>query len=206
MNTACSSNHKRASQLMLAGIQRSLSLLELEAWMPSEIGAISPTVEQLMRIIEVWRCIEGNEFAVEMALREALSNAVIHGNELDPDKLVEVRCRCERGKGVWLIVKDHGNGFDPTAIPDPLASQGLEAKHGRGIHLMKFAMDEVSFNAEAPKFTCGKGRRANQEQGPRNDRERVSPDSADSIECDATPAVRECLTNTTSANHKPDNR
>jgi anti-sigma regulatory factor (Ser/Thr protein kinase) len=98
---------------MLAGIQRSLSLLELEAWMPSEIGAISPTVEQLMRIIEPWRCIEGNEFAVEMALREALSNAVIHGNELDPDKLVEVRCRCERGKGVWLIVKDHGNGFDP---------------------------------------------------------------------------------------------
>jgi serine/threonine-protein kinase RsbW len=192
MNTACSSNHKRASQLMLAGIQRSLSLLELEAWMPSEIGAISPTVEQLMRIIEPWRCIEGNEFAVEMALREALSNAVIHGNELDPDKLVEVRCRCERGKGVWLIVKDHGNGFDPTAIPDPLASQGLEAEHGRGIHLMKFAMDEVSFKRSGTEVHMRKVPSCKSRTDPPNDKERVSPDSVDSIECDATAAVREC--------------
>ena len=158
MNPALSSSQQQASQPKFAGIQRSHSLLELDAWMPSEIGAISPMVQQLMRLIEPWRCIEGNEFAVEMALREALSNAVIHGNELDPDKLVEVRCRCERGKGVWLIVKDHhGNGFDPSAILDPLASHGLEAEHGRGIYLMKFAMGEVSLNAEAPRFTCAKG-------------------------------------------------
>ena len=196
MNTACSSNHKRASQLMLAGIQRSLSLLELEAWMPSEIGAISPTVEQLMRIIEPWRCIEGNEFAVEMALREALSNAVIHGNKLNPDKLVEVRCRCERGKGVWLIVKDHGNGFDPTAIPDPLAPQALLAEHGRGIHLMKFAMDEVSFKRRGTEVHMRKGPSCKSTTGPRNDREGVSPDSADSIECDANAAQ----------NEKPDER
>jgi anti-sigma regulatory factor (Ser/Thr protein kinase) len=121
-------------------------LLELEAWMPSEIEAISPTVEQLMRLIEAWRCIVGNEFAVELALREALNNAVVHGNAMDPNKLVEVRCRCERGKGLWLMVKDQGHGFDPTAVPDPLASEGLQAEHGRGIHLMKLMMDEVSFH------------------------------------------------------------
>ncbi len=192
MNTACPSNNKRASQPTFAGIQRSHSLLELEAWMPSEIVAISPTVEQLMRFIEVWRCIVGNEFAVEMALREALSNAVIHGNELDPDKLVEVRCRCERGKGVWLIVKHHGNGFDPTAIPYPLACLGMEAEHDPDIHLMKFAMDEVSFKRRGTEVHLRKGPPCESRAEPPNDKERVSPDSADSIECEATVAVPEC--------------
>jgi serine/threonine-protein kinase RsbW len=192
MNPALSSSEKRASQPKFAGIQRSHSLLELEAWMPREIGAISPTVEQLMRFIERWRCVEGNEFAVKMALREALSNAVIHGNEMDPDKLVEVRCRCERGKGVWLVVKDHGNGLDPTAIPDPMASQGLQAEHGRGIHLMKFAMDEISFKRRGTEVHMRKGPSCKSRTEPPNDEERVSPDSADSIECEAAAAVREC--------------
>ena len=132
-------------------------MLELEASMPSEISAISPMVEQLMQLIEAWHCIEGNEFAVEMALREALSNAVIHGNEMDPDKLVEVRCRCERGKGVWMIVKDQGNGFDPATVPDPLVPERLLAEHGRGIHLMKFAMDEVSFKRRGTEVHMRKG-------------------------------------------------
>ena len=157
MDTARSSNDKRVSQLTLAGIQRSLSLLELEAWMPSETGAISPTVEQLMRLIEPWHCIVGDEFAAELALREALNNAVIHGNGMDPDKLVEIRCRCERGKGLWLIVRDQGRGFDPSAVPNPLTEQGLAAEHGRGIHLMKLMMDEVSFKRGGTEVHMRKG-------------------------------------------------
>ena len=192
MTTSRSSNEGSAWHPAFAGIQRSFSLLELDAWMPSEIEFISPMVEQLMRLIEPWRCVVGNEFAVELALREALNNAVVHGNAMDPHKLVEVRCRCERGKGVWLIVKDHGNGFDPTAIPDPLASQGLEAEHGRGIHLMKFAMDEVSFKRRGTEVHMRKGPSCKSRTDPPNDKERVSPDSADSIECDAAAAVREC--------------
>lgn len=173
MNTACSSNYKRISQTRFAGIHRSHSLLELEASMPSEIGAIPPMVQQLMRLIEAWRCIEGNESAVEMALQEALSNAVIHGNEMDPDKLVEVRCRCERGKGVWIIVKDQGNGFDPTAVPDPLVPERLLAEHGRGIHLMKFAMDEVSFKRRGTEIHMRKGPSGQSTTEPPNDNEKV---------------------------------
>ncbi len=186
MNKTCSSNYMQASQPKFAGIQRSNSLLELEAWMPSEIGAISPMVQQLMRLIEAWRYIEGNEFAIEMALQEALSNAVIHGNKMDPDKLVEVRCRCERGKGVWLIVKDHGNGFDPTAIPDPLAPERLLAEHGRGIHLMKFAMDEVSFKRRGTEVHMRKGPPCESRTKPRNGKEKVSYDSANSSKCGTT--------------------
>ena len=121
------------------------SLLEIDAWIQSEIKAISPLVERLMRLIEGSHCITGEEPAVELALREALNNAVVHGNRLDAHKLVHVRCRCKVGEGISLIVSDQGQGFDVRTIPDPLTVENLEADHGRGIHLMRLAMDEVSF-------------------------------------------------------------
>jgi serine/threonine-protein kinase RsbW len=98
-----------------------------------------------MRLIEGSHCITGEEHAVELALREALSNAVVHGNRLDAHKLVHVRCRCKVGKGISLIVSDQGQGFDAHAIPDLGAVDNLQVEHGRGIQLMKWAMDEVSF-------------------------------------------------------------
>jgi serine/threonine-protein kinase RsbW len=120
-------------------------LLEIDSWIPSEIKAISPLVDRLMRLIEGSHCVAGEEQAVELALREALTNAVVHGNGMDVHKLAHVRCRCELGKGISLLVSDQGQGFDPNAIPDPLAAENLEAEHGRGILLMKLAMDEVRF-------------------------------------------------------------
>ena len=119
--------------------------LEIEARMPSEVTAISPLVDRLIRLIEESHCVPGEDPAVEIALKEALNNAVVHGNRMDPKKLVQVRCRCDRGKGVSLVVKDQGQGFDPNTIPDPLAAENLEAEHGRGILLMRSQMDQVSF-------------------------------------------------------------
>jgi serine/threonine-protein kinase RsbW len=121
------------------------SLLEIDAWIPSEIKAISPLVDRLMRLIEGSHCITGEEPAVELALREALNNAIVHGNRLDAHKLVHVRCCCKVGEGISLIVSDQGQGFDPRNIPDPLTVENLEADHGRGIHIMKLVMDEVLF-------------------------------------------------------------
>jgi serine/threonine-protein kinase RsbW len=102
-------------------------------------------VDRLIRLIEESHCIPGEQSAVQLALSEALSNAVIHGNRLDARKLVHVRCSCKVGNGISLIVSDQGQGFDASTIPDPAAVQNLEAEHGRGIYLMKWAMDEVSF-------------------------------------------------------------
>jgi serine/threonine-protein kinase RsbW len=127
------------------GTRGTSSCLEIEARMPSEVKAISPLVDRLIRLIEESRCISGKEFSVELALREALNNAVLHGNRLDPGKLVYVYCRCELGKGVSVVVKDQGKGFDPCAIPDPLAAENLMVENGRGILLMRSQMDEVSF-------------------------------------------------------------
>ena len=113
--------------------------------MPSEIKAISPLVDRFMRLIEGSHCVCGEEPAVELALVEALNNAVVHGNRMDRQKLVQVLCRCELGKGVSVVVKDQGRGFDPNAVPDPTAAENMGADHGRGIWVMKSVMDEVSF-------------------------------------------------------------
>jgi serine/threonine-protein kinase RsbW len=118
---------------------------EIEASMPGEIKAISPLVDRLMRLIEGSHCVCGEEPSVELALAEALNNAVVHGNRMDPEKLVQVVCRCELGKGISVVVKDQGQGFDPNAVPDPTAAENIGADHGRGIWLMKSVMDEVSF-------------------------------------------------------------
>ena len=120
--------------------------LEVHTWVRSETALISPLVDWLMSLIAGSRCVFGEEEFVELALREALSNAMLHGNRLDPRKLVHVRCCCESGKGVFIVVRDHGHGFDPHKVPDPLAFENLRAEHGRGIHLMKLAMDEISYH------------------------------------------------------------
>ena len=133
--------------------------LEIQARMPSEVKAISPLVDRLIRLIAESHCVSDKEFSVELALREALNNAVLHGNRLDPGKLVQVYCRCELGKGVFVVVKDQGEGFDPNAIPDPLAAENLKAENGRGILLMKSQMDEVAFECEGTEVhmrkSCG---------------------------------------------------
>jgi serine/threonine-protein kinase RsbW len=144
------------------------SLLEIDAWIPSEINAISPLVERLMRLVEGSHCVTDEETAVELALREALSNAVVHGNRLDAHKLVHVRCRCKVGKGISITVSDQGQGFDPSAVPDPLSVDNLEADHGRGIHIMKLLMDEVSFEQRGTEVHMRKKSARNSRAGARD--------------------------------------
>jgi serine/threonine-protein kinase RsbW len=155
MNDARSANVRADLRPAFAG-RSAGSLLEIDAWIPSEISKISPLVERLMRLIEGSHCITGEESAVELALREALSNAVVHGNALDAHKLVHVRCRCKVGRGISVIVSDQGQGFDPRTVPDSVTVENLEADHGRGIHLMKLAMDEVSFEQRGTEVHMSK--------------------------------------------------
>jgi serine/threonine-protein kinase RsbW len=88
---------------------------------------------------------EGSEIELEVALVEAVANAVIHGNRKDPQKRVYVTCRCSMDGEVLLTIRDEGQGFDIHAVPDPLTEENLLLTHGRGIRLMQALMDEVEF-------------------------------------------------------------
>jgi len=137
--------------------------LKVHTWAPSEIGLISPLADWLTSLIAASRCVLGAEEFVELALREALSNAVLHGNRSDGSKLVHIRCCCESSTGVCIVVRDQGNGFDPNKVPDPLAVENLDSEHGRGIHLMKLAMDEISFERQGTEVRMRKASGARQE-------------------------------------------
>ena len=86
-----------------------------------------------------------HEEGSEIALGEALANAVIHGNHENPEKQVHVTCRCSMDGEVLITLRDEGKGFDSDAVPDPTEPQRLLLSHGRGLHLMRALMDEVSF-------------------------------------------------------------
>jgi serine/threonine-protein kinase RsbW len=118
--------------------------IELERSLPSEVAAISPFVDKLMLLIRKCGCVPEGDSDVEVALREALANAIIHGNHENPGKHVHVRCRCKPDE-VSIAVKDEGRGFDVNDIADPTAPENIGSVHGRGIYLMKALMDEVRF-------------------------------------------------------------
>src|SRR5215471_13053868 len=122
----------------------SAPFVELQQSFPSQIQVISPFVDQLMRFILNFRFADGSEVDIETALREALANAVIHGNGKNPNKHVQVECRCFTD-GVSITVRDEVPGFDSNAVPDPTTPETRLSGHGRGIYLMKTLMDEVSF-------------------------------------------------------------
>lgn len=82
---------------------------------------------------------------IGLAVREAVANAIKHGNAADPEKRVEVLLRVEQGT-VVVKVKDEGGGFDPTGIRDPLAPENLLQPGGRGIFYMRNLMDQVEYS------------------------------------------------------------
>ncbi|MFY9532119.1 MAG: ATP-binding protein [Candidatus Acidiferrales bacterium] len=121
----------------------SIAPLEIDFLVRSEIDAIGPSVDKLIQRIKDAHGILEKESDIEIALFEALANAVIHGNREDASKQVHIRCRCQAGREVSIVVKDEGQGFDPSKVPDP--RENIEAEHGRGILLMKTFMDDVHF-------------------------------------------------------------
>jgi serine/threonine-protein kinase RsbW len=118
--------------------------IALECSLPSEVTAISPFVDKLMPLLRNCSCVPEGVSDVEIALREALANAIIHGNHEDRRKHVHVTCRCEPDE-VSIVVKDEGSGFDINTVPDPTARENIGSVHGRGILVMKALMDEVRF-------------------------------------------------------------
>ena len=114
-------------------------------FLSSDVALLSPFVDHLMRSINGLRVMDGAEVDIEVALREALLNAIIHGNREDPCKHVYVTIFCGADGEVSIVIRDEGVGFESRSIPDPTAPEHLMSTHGRGIYLMRALMDEVSF-------------------------------------------------------------
>jgi serine/threonine-protein kinase RsbW len=111
---------------------RSVPYVELRRSLPSRISIISPFVEQLMCFIARFRNSDGSELDIEMALREALANAIVHGNQQDSHKCVYFACRCTTDGEVSITVQDEGQGFDADLIADPTTPENRLLSSGGG--------------------------------------------------------------------------
>ncbi len=120
-------------------------ILDMQLSIPCEVDAIEPVIHRVMKSIREMNCVLESEFEVDLALREALANAVVHGCTRDTRKMVQLCVVCDESQGILIVIRDPGSGFDPNAIPSPVLGQNIHSSHGRGVFLINQLMDEVRF-------------------------------------------------------------
>jgi serine/threonine-protein kinase RsbW len=120
--------------------------LKLNATIPGETGAIHPVVEKIMAVIGEMGCVKDQEFEIRLALSEALANAVLHGCQNDPAKKVNICVECDPERGMLVVVRDPGSGFDPAEVPSPIEGEQIYRGGGRGVYLINQLMDEVEYH------------------------------------------------------------
>jgi len=126
---------------------------ELILELPNDIRSIEHAVEYVTR-----HCSGCSEYArrlnlnFRVGLTEALSNAMLYGNNSDPEKRVRVEVTIGV-EAVSVRITDQGMGFDPTTVPDPTLPDNISKTGGRGIFLMKALMDDVQFNERGNSVT-----------------------------------------------------
>src|SRR5437660_9810213 len=119
--------------------------LQVRVTLAADRNAVEPVVTQVMDTIREVNCVDGKEDAIELALQEALANAVVHGAKEDPTKTVECLVSSDDERGVLIVVRDPGTGFTPEAIPSCTVGENVYSNHGRGIFLINQLMDKVEF-------------------------------------------------------------
>lgn len=118
---------------------------KLDRVIPSEGAAAKAVLDEILYELRMRQWPAPDLFAVHLAVHEALTNAVVHGNRRDPGKKVAVACQLLPDELV-VTISDEGPGFDPQQVPDCTQPDRLDAPGGRGVALMRSFMDGVRFS------------------------------------------------------------
>jgi len=108
---------------------------------PKNVANVEPFVEELFTSYGLSPDVYGN---ILISLTEAVTNAIIHGNDMDASKMVSVRMKKIK-KGLAFLISDEGPGFDFDSLPDPTAPENLLKVGGRGVFLMRQLSDDVVY-------------------------------------------------------------
>lgn len=108
---------------------------------PAEVRMVQAEIE---KVLAACSYSDRDAFAIKLAVGEALTNAIKHGNQLDPSKKVRIAYQV-RPDRFEVRISDEGPGFDPADVPDPTDPENLERPCGRGLMLMRSYMTEVTF-------------------------------------------------------------
>lgn len=112
---------------------------------PSKIESIDEVVVKSVEFAKEVGFAEDAIFGIDMAVREAVANAVKHGNKLDETKKVDVTLN-NLTEGLEIIVRDFGEGFHVDQVPDPTNPENLLKDSGRGILFMQNFVDTVEWH------------------------------------------------------------
>lgn len=96
---------------------------------------------------------------IELAFTEALINAIRHGNQDDPRKLVIIEYGIAMDQ-FRLVIEDEGQGFDPSLLDDPTSAENINRPGGRGLLLIQSLVETVEFNERGNRITMSLSRRA----------------------------------------------
>jgi len=122
-------------------------IVRLDMLLAGDVKAITPVVDKIMDMVGEMSCGAGKEFEIETAIREALANAIVHGCKEDAARHVGISVGCDEARGMVIVVRDPGEGFDPAKLPNPVVGEQVFSEHGRGIFLINQLMDEVRFRS-----------------------------------------------------------
>ena len=119
-----------------------------ELTLPSRLESVEEAAEAVQQFAKLNGFSEEMRYAIDMAVRESVANAVKHGNKFDETKKVEITFQ-NLDQGLEIIVRDFGEGFAVEEIPDPTNPENLLKANGRGILFMRSFMEEVEWSNHA---------------------------------------------------------
>jgi serine/threonine-protein kinase RsbW len=114
--------------------------------MPSQRQEVGPAVDRILAAIGPAGLDQDQLESLAVAVAEALSNAVVHGNRMHPAAPVRVAVAVVPLASAVVEVTDSGPGFDAAALADPTHPSQLLLPGGRGIYLMRRLVDRVDYN------------------------------------------------------------
>jgi len=126
--------------------------------LPSDLALLEPVTDYLTKRIEqAWFMPVDRCLSLALALREALVNAITHGNHDDPSKLVRITAEVSRHQAKFTV-EDEGVGFNVNDIPHPRDPDNLLKSSGRGVLLIRSVMDETKYNDRGNRLSMIKRR------------------------------------------------
>lgn len=108
----------------------------------SNISLVEKLIEELSQQYSFHSDVYGK---LLLAVVEGVNNAIVHGNKMVSEKKVTISYEVASNR-ISFTIRDEGQGFDHTLLPDPTTPENIERTHGRGVFLMKHLTDELAFS------------------------------------------------------------
>ncbi len=140
----------------LGGLLPYCSQCALSITIPADPAAMTTVADGVTELLTNKGWPEDEVMKVELALQEALANAIRHGCKHDPTKKVQCSVTFDAAGEVVIVIRDPGPGFKVESVPNPLEGDNVLKPSGRGVFLINELMDTVEFSDEGRRVTMRK--------------------------------------------------